>query len=80
MFKLLYKKIIAILCIKIAYLDLRTYQIKNQYNLKINKSFERKIVNIYLSISFNICFGCSREPSHSDGSFEYPQHIFLFEK
>ena len=30
-----------------------------------------KIVNIFLSISFNICFGCSK-----DGSFEYPQHMF----
>ena len=26
--------------------------------------FERKIVNILLSISFNKCFGCSKEPSH----------------
>ena len=25
---------------------------------------ERKIVNIFLPISFNICFGCSKEPSH----------------
>ena len=23
-----------------------------------------------------MCFGCSREPSHRDGSFEYPQHMF----
>ena len=23
-----------------------------------------------------MCFGCSKEPSHRDGSFEYPQHIF----
>ena len=28
------------------------------------KRFECKIVNIFLSISFNICFGCSKEPSH----------------
>ena len=21
-------------------------------------------------------FGCSKEPSHGDGSFEYPQHMF----
>ena len=27
-------------------------------------NFERKIVNIFLPISFNICFGCSKEPSH----------------
>ena len=26
--------------------------------------FERKIVNIFLPISFNICFGCSKELSH----------------
>ena len=32
-----------------------------QYN---NYKFERKIVNIFLPISFNICFGCSKEPSH----------------
>ena len=23
-----------------------------------------------------MCFGCSKEPSHRDGSFEYPQHVF----
>ena len=23
-----------------------------------------------------MCFGCLKEPSHCDGSFEYPQHIF----
>ena len=34
------------------------------------------MVNISLPISFNICFGCSKEPSHLDGSFEYPQHMF----
>ena len=31
---------------------------------------------IYLAISLNICFECSKEPSHRDGSFEYPQHMF----
>ena len=31
---------------------------------------------IFLSISLNMCFGCSKEPSHRDGSFEYPQHMF----
>ena len=25
-----------------------------------------------------MCFGCSKEPSHQDGSFEYPQHMFWF--
>ena len=23
-----------------------------------------------------MCFGCSKESSHRDGSFEYPQHTF----
>ena len=38
--------------------------------------FERNIVNIFLPISFNIGFGCSKEPSYRDGSFEYPEHMF----
>ena len=25
-----------------------------------------------------MCFGCSKELSHRDGSFEYPQHMFWF--
>ena len=25
-----------------------------------------------------ICCGCSKEPSHRDGSFEHPQHMFWF--
>ena len=24
----------------------------------------------------NMCFGCSKEPSHRDGSFQHPLHIF----
>ena len=36
----------------------------------------RKIAIIFLSIRLNICFGCSKEPSHRDGSFEYPQHMY----
>ena len=39
-------------------------------------NFERKIVNIFIPISLSICFGCSKGPSHWDGSFEYPQHMF----
>ena len=35
----------------------------------------RFIVNMFLP-NFNICCGCSKEPSHWDGSFEYPQHMF----
>ena len=32
-------------------------------------NFKRKIVNIFLSINYNICFGYSNEPSHRDGPF-----------
>ena len=42
----------------------------------MNTIFESKIVNIFMPISFNICFGCSKDPSHSDGSVEYPQQMF----
>ena len=38
----------------------------NMRNIKINKNFEHKIVNTFLPISFNICFGCSKEPPHLD--------------
>ena len=38
--------------------------------------FECKIIIIFLLISLNICFRCSKEPSHRDSSFEYPQHMF----
>ena len=41
-----------------------------------HKIFLRKSVNIFLLIIFSICFGCSKEPSLWDSSFEYPQHIF----
>ena len=27
-------------------------------------NFQRNIVNIFLSIIFSVCFGCSNEPSH----------------
>ena len=35
-----------------------------------------KIAFISLLINSNMCFVCSKEPSHWDGSFEYPQHMF----
>ena len=57
--------------------------LSSSFALNINKNLQRKIVNIFLSICFNICFGCSKELSHWDGSFEYPQHVlvvcFLFD-
>ena len=34
------------------------------------------IVNIFISISFQFCFGFSEEMSDRDGSFENPQHMF----
>ena len=43
---------------------------------EINKNVECKMVNIFLPMVLNICFGCSNEPSHLDGSFEYQQHMF----
>ena len=51
-------------------------QIRTFTYVLINKIFERKNVNIFLPISFNICFGCLKEPSYWDGSFVYPQHMF----
>ena len=36
----------------------------------------RKIAIIFLSICLNMRFGCSKDPSHRDGYFEYPQHMF----
>ena len=35
-----------------------------------------KIAIIFSSIILNMSFGCSKESSHWDGSFEYPQHMF----
>ena len=45
------------------------------YIAPVKQKFQRKIVIIFLNISLNMCFGCSKEPSH--GSFDYPQHKFL---
>ena len=35
-----------------------------------------KLLFFSLSIISNMCFSCSKEPSHRDSSFEYPQHMF----
>ena len=47
----------------------RNYEEKTREHLtisqvSINKNFQRKIVNIFLPINFNICLGCSKEPSN----------------
>ena len=34
------------------------------YRSKRSSLFERNIVNIFLSITPKLCFGCSKEPSH----------------
>ena len=43
---------------------------------QLNKNNLHKIAIILLSISRNMYFGCSKEPSDRDSSFEYPQHMF----
>ena len=40
------------------------YKCPLSIQVKINKNVQRKIVNIFIPISFNICSGCSKEPSH----------------
>ena len=42
----------------------------------LSKIFEHKIAIIFLSISLNMCCWWSKELSHQDGSFEYPQPMF----
>ena len=44
--------------------------------VQVEKNIQGKIENIFLSIIFNIDFGCSKEPSQWDGSFEYLQLMF----
>ena len=40
-------------------------QVKIQIDTGLDKkTFQLKIVNIFLPIIFSICFGCSKEPSH----------------
>ena len=41
--------------------------------MQMGKKFQRTIVNIFLPIGLNMCFGQSKETSHQNGSFEYPQ-------
>ena len=36
-----------------------------------------KLMNVFLSISFNMCFGCSRQQIQPDSSFEYLQHVLV---
>ena len=49
---------------------------RQQKSTLAGKDLKHKIVIIPLSISLKMCLGCSKELSHWDGSFEYPQHMF----
>ena len=40
------------------------------------QKLEFQFASIFLSINLNMCYGCSKEPSQWDDSFEYPQHMF----
>ena len=42
-----------------------------------NKSLENVIIFL-ISNLLSIWFGCSKEPSHGDSSFENPKHTFWF--
>ena len=55
---------------------LNLYLRNNLSQALICNIFKCKIVNIFSPIIFNICFRCSNKPSHWEGSFEYPQHMF----
>ena len=43
---------------------------------KTQNERQNVIIFLFLSIPFTICSGYSEEPSHGDGSSEYPQHMF----
>ena len=47
-----------------------------KFSMSLNKTFQRKIVNIFFTKIFSICFQCSKEPFHREGSFEYPRCTF----
>ena len=47
---------------------------------QLSKHFERKTVIIFLPSNLNIHFGCSKDQSHGDGSFEFQQHMFWLRK
>ena len=38
------------------------------------------IIILSFTITLNIYFGCSKEPSQLDGFFEYPHYYVLVEK
>ena len=46
----------------------------------LHTKVKHKIVNIILSIIFNICFVYSKELSHRDISFDNPQYNYVIRK
>ena len=54
------------------------YTISSPMSLQLRwaKNVGLKIVENLFDINFYICFGCSKEPSHWDDSFEYLNHMF----
>ena len=52
------------------------YVLEKEAYVQIRKFYLLKILIIFLPNNLNMCFGCSKELSHWDGSFEYPQHMF----
>ena len=46
--------------------------------VKMNKTFQRTIVNIFLPIIFNICFGRSKRTVSLRRFFRYQQHMFTY--
>ena len=62
---------------EVPYLHLQIYPLYSFYfKVQLSKTFECKSVIIFLPNSLNRCFGCSKDLTHWDGSFEYPQHMF----
>ena len=45
------------------------------YHLLQHLFIEKCIIKKKLFLHQNICCGCSKEPSHRDGSFENPKHM-----
>ena len=48
--------------------------------LQISNFLMHKIMIFFLTISLDVCFGSSKEPSQRDDSFEYQQHTFWLRK
>ena len=62
------------------YVSMCVYEVEYGTIAGLDKqNFECKIVNIFIPISFNVCFGCSKEPSYGDVSFECQQQMFWLE-